>query len=90
MEVGGRRWAYSVVACLGRLTIDNASLSRRGTVCVTQLQHFSAHCVFSINYIKKLYTGGETILKSGFYVNRRGTSAVRSRDSSKLVFASGV
>ena len=46
--VGGGR-AYSVVACLGHLTIDHASLARRSTVPTANrhLQHLGAQYAFS-------------------------------------------
>ena len=45
---------YSFVACLSHLTMDHASRSGRSTVPTPNrhLQHWGAHCFFSIQYIK--------------------------------------
>ncbi|CAM9701545.1 unnamed protein product, partial [Sphacelaria rigidula] len=49
---------YSFVACLGRLTINHASLSRRSTFPTRSkkhLQHSGAHCASSIHYTRTFY-----------------------------------
>ena len=54
---GVRGEACSFVACLSHLTIDHASLSRRGTAPTPNinLQHLGAHYASSIYYTEIVY-----------------------------------